>query len=79
MPPGRRPGGDAPEARPTRHYSTYLRGSIWSRFAAFQTKYTVETIPIELGFVDGVATSHYRPLADTLRIAWTVTRTRFWG
>lgn len=36
----------------------------------------IVTIPIELGFVDGVATSHYRPLADTLRIAWTVTRTR---
>ena len=39
----------------------------------------IETIPIELGFVDGVATSHYRPLADTLRIAWTVARTWFWG
>ena len=37
----------------------------------------IVTIPIELGFVDGVATSHYKPLADTLRIAWTVTRTRF--
>jgi glycosyltransferase involved in cell wall biosynthesis len=37
----------------------------------------IETIPIELGFVNGVATSHYRPLADTLRIAWTVARTRF--
>ena len=37
----------------------------------------IVTIPIELGFVDGIATSHYRPLADTLRIAWTVTRTRF--
>ena len=35
------------------------------------------TIPIDLGFVDGVATSHYKPLLDTLRIAWTVTRTRF--
>lgn len=39
----------------------------------------IVTIPIELGFVDGVATSHYKPLADTLRIAWTVTRTRFLG
>lgn len=37
------------------------------------------TIPIELGFIDGLATSHYKPLADTLRIAWTVTRARlFW-
>jgi glycosyltransferase involved in cell wall biosynthesis len=39
----------------------------------------IVTIPIDLGFVDGIATSHYRPLADTFRIAWTVTRTRlFW-
>ena len=37
------------------------------------------TIPIELGFVDGLSTSHYKPLKDTLRIAWTVTRARlFW-
>jgi glycosyltransferase involved in cell wall biosynthesis len=38
--------------------------------------YAIATIPIELGFVDGVATSHYRPLLDTLRIAWTVLRAR---
>jgi glycosyltransferase involved in cell wall biosynthesis len=38
--------------------------------------YRIVTIPIELGFVDGVATSHYRPLLDTLRIAWTVLRAR---
>jgi glycosyltransferase involved in cell wall biosynthesis len=37
----------------------------------------IVTIPIDLGFVDGVATSHYKPLLDTLRIAWTVMRTRF--
>jgi glycosyltransferase involved in cell wall biosynthesis len=37
----------------------------------------IVTIPIDLGFVDGIATSHYKPLKDTLRIAWTVTRTRF--
>lgn len=36
----------------------------------------IVTIPIELGFVDGVATSHYKPLKDTLRIAWTVARSR---
>jgi glycosyltransferase involved in cell wall biosynthesis len=36
----------------------------------------VVTIPIELGFVDGISTSHYKPVKDTLRIAWTVTRTR---
>ena len=36
-------------------------------------------IPIELGFVDGLSTSHYRPLHDTLKIAWTVTKTRLLG
>lgn len=35
------------------------------------------TIPIDLGFVNGVATSHYRPVKDTLKIAWRVWRT-FW-
>ena len=40
----------------------------------------VITIPIDLGFVDGLSTSHYKPLHDTLRIAWTVFRARFfWG
>jgi glycosyltransferase involved in cell wall biosynthesis len=34
------------------------------------------SVPIELGFVDGISTSHYRPVADTLRIAWTVAKTR---
>ncbi|HUP44221.1 MAG TPA: glycosyltransferase family 2 protein [Thermoanaerobaculia bacterium] len=36
----------------------------------------IVTIPIELGFVNGIATSHYRPVADTLKIAWRVVRTR---
>jgi hypothetical protein len=36
----------------------------------------VITIPIELGFVDGISTSHYKPVKDTIRIAWTVMRTR---
>src|SRR5439155_762791 len=41
--------------------------------------FRVITIPIDLGFVDGLSTSHYKPLKDTLRIAWTVTRARlFW-
>ena len=41
--------------------------------------YRIVTMPIELGFVDGLSTSHYKPLKDTLRIAWTVTRARlFW-
>jgi len=38
--------------------------------------YRIVTIPIELGFVDGISTSHYKPLKDTLRIAWTVLRAR---
>jgi glycosyltransferase involved in cell wall biosynthesis len=41
--------------------------------------FKVITIPIDLGFVDGQSTSHYKPLADSLRIAWTVARARwFW-
>jgi len=36
--------------------------------------FRIVTIPIGLGFVDGLSTSHYRPLKDTLRIAWTVFR-----
>jgi len=41
--------------------------------------FKVVTTPIDLGFVDGVSTSHYKPLMDTLRIAWTVFRARlFW-
>ena len=36
----------------------------------------IVTIPIELGFIDGIATSHYKPLKDTLRIAWAVVRAR---
>jgi glycosyltransferase involved in cell wall biosynthesis len=34
-------------------------------------------LPIELGFVNGISTSHYRPIADTVKIFWTVTKTRF--
>jgi glycosyltransferase involved in cell wall biosynthesis len=37
----------------------------------------IVTIPIDLGFVDGLSTSHFKPLKDTLRIAWTVARARF--
>ena len=39
--------------------------------------FKVVTIPIDLGFVDGLSTSHYKPVADSLRIFWTVTRARF--
>ncbi len=38
--------------------------------------FRVVTTPVNLGFVDGVRTSHYKPLKDTLRIAWTVCRAR---
>lgn len=42
-------------------------------------RFRIVTIPIELGFVDGLSTSHYKPLMDTVRIAWTVMRARlFW-
>jgi len=41
--------------------------------------FKVTTTPIDLGFVDGLSTSHYKPLADTLRIAWTVFKTRVFG
>jgi glycosyltransferase involved in cell wall biosynthesis len=37
----------------------------------------IEQIPIDLGFIDGLSTSHFKPLADTLRIAWTGIRARF--
>jgi glycosyltransferase involved in cell wall biosynthesis len=37
-------------------------------------RFKIVTIPIDLGFVDGQSTSHYKPLKDTLRIAWTVLR-----
>ncbi|MGH9424110.1 MAG: glycosyltransferase family 2 protein [Thermoanaerobaculia bacterium] len=41
--------------------------------------FKIVLIPIELGFVDGLSTSHYKPLMDTIRIAWTVIRARyFW-
>jgi glycosyltransferase involved in cell wall biosynthesis len=36
--------------------------------------FTIHTIPIGLGFVDGLSTSHYKPLKDTVRIAWTVVK-----
>ncbi len=39
--------------------------------------FKVLTIPIDLGFVDGLSTSHYKPLKDSLRIAWTVFRARW--
>jgi glycosyltransferase involved in cell wall biosynthesis len=44
---------------------------------AGRSGFSVTTTPIALGFVDGISTSHYKPLHDTLRIAWTVFRVRF--
>lgn len=41
--------------------------------------YLVRSIPIDLGFVNGISTSHYRPVRDTLKIAATVVRARFSG
>ncbi len=38
--------------------------------------FRVVTVPVRLGFADGRGTSHYRPLADSLRIAGAVTRAR---
>jgi glycosyltransferase involved in cell wall biosynthesis len=40
-------------------------------------KMRIVVTPIDLGFIDGLSTSHYRPLGDTLRIAWTAFRARF--
>jgi glycosyltransferase involved in cell wall biosynthesis len=45
--------------------------------AGLARRFHVTTIPIDLGFVDGVATSHYKPVADSLRIAWTVFRAKW--
>lgn len=38
--------------------------------------FKVITLPIDLGFVDGISTSHYKPIKDTIDIAWTVFRAR---
>ena len=70
-----------------RLYSAHLLRSVKTRTDGFDMEseiivragrrgLKIVTIPIELGFVNGIATSHYKPLKDTLRIAWTVIRTR---
>ncbi|HUF17374.1 MAG TPA: glycosyltransferase family 2 protein [Thermoanaerobaculia bacterium] len=38
--------------------------------------FKITSIPIALAFVDGLQTSHYRALLDTLRITWRVLKTR---
>jgi glycosyltransferase involved in cell wall biosynthesis len=71
-----------------RFYSTRLLRQVRLRSTGFDMESEVivsaarqglkiVTIPIDLGFVDGLATSHYRPFTDSLRIAWTVFKTRF--
>jgi glycosyltransferase involved in cell wall biosynthesis len=37
----------------------------------------IVTVPVRLGFADGRATSHFRPLRDSLRIAAAVARARW--
>lgn len=37
---------------------------------------TVKAVPVRLGFADGRCTSHYRPFADSMRIAAAVIRAR---
>ena len=39
--------------------------------------FKILTIPISLGFVDGQSTSHYKPMKDTVKIAWTVIKAFF--
>ena len=40
-------------------------------------KMRIIVTPDDLGFIEGLSTRHYRPLGDTLRIAWTAFRARF--
>ncbi|HXI11411.1 MAG TPA: glycosyltransferase family 2 protein [Thermoanaerobaculia bacterium] len=46
---------------------------------AARSKMKIVMIPIELGFVDGLQTSYYRPIRDTFKILGTALRTRFLG
>jgi glycosyltransferase involved in cell wall biosynthesis len=74
-----------------RFYSTKLLRAITLRTDGFDMEsevivragrggFKILTTPISLGFIDGISTSHYKPLKDTMQIAWTVFRTRFfWG
>ena len=44
---------------------------------AVRAGFSVVAVPVELGFVDGLSTSHYRPVVDSLRIAGAVLGARF--
>jgi glycosyltransferase involved in cell wall biosynthesis len=63
-----------------RFYSTRLLRAVRLRSDGFAMEsevivragrggFKIVTTPIDLGFVDGLSTSHYKPLKDTLRIA----------
>ncbi|HEX2163047.1 MAG TPA: glycosyltransferase family 2 protein [Thermoanaerobaculia bacterium] len=43
---------------------------------AVRAGFRIAVVPVSLGFADGRATSHYRPLVDSLRIAGAVTAAR---
>lgn len=71
-----------------RFYSAHLLRSIRLRTDGFdmesevivqagKKRCKIVTTPVDLGFVDGLSTSHYLPVRDTLRITWTVFRARF--
>jgi hypothetical protein len=57
-----------PEARFEAESAVLVRAS--------RMDFRIISVPIELGKVDGRATSHYRPLADSFRIAGAVIRAR---
>lgn len=44
---------------------------------AARCRFRIVAVPVRLGFADGRTTSHFRPLADSLRIAEAVTRARW--
>jgi hypothetical protein len=44
---------------------------------AARRRFAIVTVPVDLGFADGLATSHYRPIVDSLRIAGAVVQARF--
>jgi glycosyltransferase involved in cell wall biosynthesis len=71
-----------------RYYSRRLLDSVKLRTNGFDMEsevivragragLAIVTIPIDLGFVNGISTSHYKPIKDSLKIAWTVARIRF--
>jgi glycosyltransferase involved in cell wall biosynthesis len=43
---------------------------------AVRRGFSIITVPIDLGYADGLATSHYRPILDSLRITVAVARAR---